>query len=317
MVEGLERRVARVEAALRRQRLFTYLRLAVYALLIIGVIVYVVGLYSSMDEWRVEPAGPPRLGVQAPPVMIVEAPIRIYNPDGNVLARMVYYKVYINGYYAGDGFIPYLRLQHGWSEHTIRLEVDLSRAGCGLAKALSTGENLTVRVEGLAMVDLKAFGKIPWRTVTVPFNTTAYEVPPPSLDPATRSILQLTVYLCNNSQRIITLLQSLQNATSYVPGLPGIPGGGGGGNTSTAPVNVTATWQLAPPGFNLTITISNPGPEPVTIEQVKVNGATIYQGPATLGPGESMSVTARVPVLPALVEVETDRGTVTLLAGTG
>jgi len=298
----LEERLSRVESMLRRQRLLGFARLAVTLILLAGVAVYLVGLYNSMGEWRVEAAEPPRVGVAAAGVVRFDLPVRVYNPDGDVLASLVYYRVYVNGFYVGDGFIPYLDLPSGWSEHVVSVEVDVSRLGCGVAKALGSGENLTVRVEGYANIELKAFGAIPWRTVTVPFNATLGEAETPKLDPATSTILGLYVYICENSD---SLLQLLEGASGVLDTLPA-PGGDDG-----APLRVEVLEAAGGPlGYTVRILVANEGQEPVTVTAVKVNGVNVVDEPFTLAPGESRVVEATTLAPPAIVEVESSAGTV-------
>jgi len=296
----LEQRVSRLESWFRRQRLLSMARLAVTLFLLAGVAVYLVGLYNSMGEWRVEAAEPPRVGVAAVGVVRFDLPVRIYNPDGDVLASLIYYRVYVNGFYVGDGFIPYLELPSGWSEHVITVEVDVSRLGCGVARALGSGENLTVTLAGYASIELKAFGVIPWRTVTAPFNVTLGEAEAPQLDPATSAMLSLYVYLCENSD---TILDILQGAGGLFP-LPG-------GSDTQAPLRVEVLEVTGyPGGYTVKILVANEGAEPITVTAVKVNGVNALDAPITLAPGESTVIEANTPLPPALVEVESSAGTV-------
>jgi len=295
----LEQRVSRLEAWFRRQRLLSLARLAVTLFLLAGVAVYLVGLYNSMGEWRVEAAEPPRVGVAAAGVVRFDLPVRVYNPDGDVMASLVYYRVYVNGFYVGDGFIPYLELPSGWSEHVISLEVDVSRLGCGVARALGYGENLTLTLTGYANVELKAFGVIPWRTVTVPFNVTLGEAEAPQLDPATRAMLRLYVYLCENSDTILDLLQ----------GAGGLLPAPGEGTQSPLRVEVLEITGY-PTSYTTRILVANEGAEPITVTAVKVNGENVLDYPVTLAPGESRVIEATTPLPPAIIEVESTAGTV-------
>jgi hypothetical protein len=308
---GVEERLARLEARARRARLFSLVKYSVYTLIIVGVIVYGVELYRTAGEWRVELADTPRVGLESPRVLSVSVPVRIFNPDGDVMARLVYYRVYIEGYYAGDGFVPYLHLPSGWSEHVFRLTIDLSRAGCGLAQALSSGSNVTVHVEGYAMVDLKAFGKLTWRTLTIPFNYTAANVQLPQLDPATRSLLALYIYACNNSSTLIQAIERLANLTSSLGGatpptapLPS-PSPGGGANLS-----VTAAAVPVLGGFNVTVIIANNGTEPVTVYNVTAGDSTV-EVDRTLEPGSFMIVNLTTTLPPVTATVRTSVGNVT------
>ncbi len=280
----------------------------IYLVIIIGVIVYLVGVYQHMDEWDAQLSGTPQVSPIGPTALHLEIPVKIYNPDGDVLARLVYYKVYVEGYYAGDGFIPYLDLKSGWSEHIFKVDLDLSRAGCGLAKALQAGSELTVRVEGYAMVDLKAFGIIPWKTVTVPFNVTATNVTLPGLPAEARAFLALTSYVCDHSGDVMSLIQLLEQTVS-TSNLTTPPK-----SNLTAPLNISVEGSPTPPiGYNITVKITNTGEEPVKIITVTVNGVPVLTTPRDLQPGESITLSTRVLTTPAVIIAYTDHGSATAL----
>ncbi len=304
MPSSIEERVARLETEDRRRRLVGLAKAAFYAFIIIGVVVYLAGLYSSLDEWRVEPAAPPRIGVEAFPVVKIEAPVRVYNPDGDVTARLVYYRVYVNGYYAGDGFIPYLRLSGGWSEHVLEVKVDVARLGCGVAKALSGGGKIRVRVEGYAVVDLKAFGVVPWRSVTVPFNASLGEAEAPRLDPATRSAAALIAYACRHSGDILRALTSTGGLPAQAPPSTLTPGS----MVSAEILSVEPTLR----GYAVEIRVVNNGESTVTVTSVRVNGVDRLEAPVSLAPGESRVIIVYSPTLPVTVTVETTAGSINL-----
>ena len=302
MSASLEERVARLEARMRRGRLLALAKYAFYAVIIVGVLVYLYDLYSTMDQWKAELSDRPRLGLVGPARLNAEFYVRVYNPDGDVFAKLVYYRVYINGYYAGDGFIPYLSLPSGWSEHKIGVEIDLSRASCGVARALSSGEDLTVRLEGYAMVDLKAFGRIPWRTVTVPFNVTAAQVEPPPLDDATRALLRLYVLACDEAPRVLKVLEALGLAAGSQA--PGGGGGEGGGGAAQPKLSVNATMEkLSITTYRVNVTIVNEGPGEAVVKAVYVNQVPVLEEPATIPQGGSLTLTALVHIPTATVTV--------------
>ncbi len=306
----LEERVSRLEAWARRARMFSYIRYAIYALIIVGVLLYGYSLYRSAGEWKVELADTPRVGLESPRVVSVRVPLRIFNPDGEVMAKLVYYRVYIEGYYAGDGFVPYLHLPSGWSEHVFTVEVDMSRASCGLAQALVEGSNATVRVEGYAMVDLKTFGGLTWRTVTLPFNYTATQVPLPQLDAATRSLLQLYLYACNHSDTILGIIQTITSRPgggqgfTPIPPAPGAPSQG----QSISPLNLSV--EVRPAGIttlNVTVTIENTGADTVVIYNVTINGE-VQTLNVQLPPGAKLTISGETNRLPVDVVVYSSAG---------
>ena len=307
----LEERVSRLEAWARRARVFSYIRYAIYALIIVGVVLYGYSLYRSAGEWKIELADTPRVGLESPRVVSVRVPLRIFNPDGEVMAKLVYYRVYIEGYYAGDGFVPYLHLPSGWSEHVFTVELDVSRVSCGLAQALVEGSNATVRVEGYAMVDLKTFGGLTWKTITLPFNYTATQVPLPQLDAATRSLLQLYLYACNHSDTILGIIQTITSRPggqgftpiSPTPG-PGAPGQG----QFVVPLNLSV--EVRPAGiaaFNVTVAIENTGMDTVTLYNITINSETQTLN-TQLPPGAAVTVYGLTDRLPVDVVVYSSAG---------
>ena len=306
----LGERVSRLEAWARRARVFSYIRYAIYALIIVGVVLYGYSLYRSAGEWKVELADTPRVGLESPRVVSVRVPLRIFNPDGEVMAKLVYYRVYIEDYYAGDGFVPYLHLPSRWSEHVFTVELDVSRASCGRARALAEGSNATVRVEGYAMVDLKTFGGLTWRTVTLPFNYTATQVPLPQLDAATRSLLQLYLYACNHSDTILGIIQTITSrpggGQGFIP-IPPAPGAPGQGQ-SISPLNLSV--EVRPAGIttlNVTVTIENTGADTVVIYNVTINGE-VQTLNVQLPPGAKLTISGETNRLPVDVVVYSSAG---------
>jgi len=272
-------------------------------IIIVGAVVYLYGLYVASKDWRVELAGVPEVGLAGYRSVSVEVPVRIYNPDGEVLAKLVYYRVYIEGEYAGDGFIPYLSLPSGWSEHVVRAEIDLARAGCGVSRALAEGGTISVRLEGYAMVDIKTIGGLTWKTVTVPFNVSAAEVEAPALDDKTRAFIRVFLLICDAPEQLSTVLGGLDG---FDLGLP---------ETSPSPEAgpIVVELEYADAGLarkEVVVVVSNSGGEPVTVERVVVNGEAVEVG-MVVEPGGEIRVETGVvlPVgAPVSVVVETSAG---------
>jgi len=272
-------------------------------IIIVGAILYLYGLYVASKDWRVELNGVPEVGVAGYRSISIEVPVKIYNPDGEVLAKLIYYRIYIDGEYAGDGFIPYLSLPPGWSEHVVQAEIDLARAGCGVSKALAEGGTISVRLEGYAMIDIKTFGGLTWRTVTVPFNVSAGEVEAPVLDDKTRTFVQLFLLICEAPDQLSTLLGGLEGFDLGLPGASPSPPAG----------SIAVELEYADAGLarkEVIVVVSNNGVEPVTVERVVVNGEAVEVG-SVVAPGGSLRVETGVVLTmgtPVTVVVETSVG---------
>ena len=193
-----------------------------------GVIFYLAGLYTHLDDWKAEVSAVPTMGMESPTVMTFDVPVNIYNPDGGVFVRNLYYRVYVNGEYVGDGFKPYLDLSSGNNTVDFNLKIDLLSLGCGVSKALLEKENITVRVEGFLQFDIKAFGVIPWKTITIPFNTTAKQFKAPDIPQQALAPLQLRTLICEHPDTVAQILQTLGSSGQH-------PGGDGGGWGFPAP----------------------------------------------------------------------------------
>ncbi len=194
MAAGLEERLERLEKWYRRSRILGTVKTVFYIILILGVAVYLYDINRAAGEWTVE-VGRPEIYPAGITSVEMRIPLEIYNPSDKIMAKMIYYRIYVNDYYVGDGFQPYLDLPPGWSNHTLQFRVDLTRVGCGLASTLSEASNLTVELRGYAMVDLYIFGKVPWRTITVSFDKEVAGVETPSLGEAARA-LELVNTMC-------------------------------------------------------------------------------------------------------------------------
>lgn len=311
-MSSLEERVSRLESTLRRMRLASTVKNAIYLVVIVGVAVYLYQLYVTAGQWQVELSDMPKIGLESPTQLKVTVPVKVYNPADRVFARLVYYKVYVEGYYAGDGLIPYLDLPPGWSEHRVSVVIDLDRVGCGLAKALSSKSNVTVEVQGYLMVDLKAFGVVTWKTVTLPFNATAAEVEVPALSEQAASLLSLYTLICDEAPRLVSVLSELAStpAGSLTPGQPSPRHGQGGAAPISVEADVSVTGFMA---YTATINITNTAAGPVKIEEVKVNGRMVGADilPVTLQPGETVTLTLETTSPTLLIEVTVNGQTYT------
>jgi hypothetical protein len=209
-------------------KVITALKVAFYLVVIGGAAAWGWTLYETRGEWSYRLAGRPTVSYVPPYTLRVDVPLEVYDPAGPVMAKLVYYNVYINGEQAGTGLIPYISLHKGWNNLTVTVNLDLSRISCGLAHALANGENLTVTVKGYAMIDIKTLGGLTWRTITVPYSIDAKQVQTPQIGQPARALLKIYDTICTSPsslasqtgqgiqqgvQQLINSLQQLLNQT--------------------------------------------------------------------------------------------------------
>ena len=175
-------------------RVVGLLRALFYLAVAVGLVVWLWDLYVSQQGWSVGLAEAPRVAPEGTNLRIGLV-LDVYNPSGStVRAKLVWYNIYMNGYYVGEGLIPYLELRPGHNIVRASVDVDVLHLPCAVARALSQGR-VSVDVKGYAMVTLMLFGRIPYRDVTVPIKATPYQWRP-SLDPATRNAVRFVDALC-------------------------------------------------------------------------------------------------------------------------
>jgi len=295
----------------KASKLVSTLRLIVYLIVIVGAALYLYGLYESRGEWRYEIGGAPRVSFVSPTVVSIEVPLRIYNPAGDVSAKLVYYQVYLNNVRVGDGLIPYLTLPHGWSNRTFKVTVDILDLGCGGVDALLKGK-ATVKVSGYAMVDIKTFGGLTWKTITVPFNTTAREARVPPVPEESKPALEAIAAMCK-------LAHSTPGFNIPFPtgSETGAGQGGTSGSTSSGEGNVTVYLDFRPAGFgrySVVVVVENNLDETVRAYRIvvhTVSGETARSVDLTIPPGGRVSYDTGVtaPIASTVtVEVYTDHG---------
>jgi hypothetical protein len=312
---SLEERVARLERAYKRSRIITALKVLLYLFLITGVLLYFAGLYQSRGEWKAEVSRAPSGSYEPPYTLNINIPLSIYDPDGTVTAKLIYYKLYIEGYPAGDGLIPYLKLKHGWNNITISAKIDLSRTTCGLAKALHEKNNVTIRVAGYAMIDLRVLGRFTWKTVTVPFNFTAREVSVPEIGEPAATFLGVYSYYCDHPG-ILAELPGLLNL-SGLSNLTGDQLPGASGSNNTLDLNIYYTYKLEGAGYNLTLIIENNMNDTINIYNIEINGENVMNQTLMLKPGDRVTLHAKVYSIVSLLRITTDRGEITKIITLG
>jgi len=197
----------------RFSRVLSKVKYLIYIVIVFGLIVYLYSVSSSISRWVIEPSSIPEIMPQGVSGIKIDMIFRVYNPGERVTAKLVYYRIYIDGNYVGDGFIPYLNLDHGWSEHRVIAYIDLTRVGCGTTEAILRGGGVNISIAGYAMVDIYLFGKIPWRSVTIPFNKTLANINVPRLDENSISVIKFYDLICRNGPKIIGFLSKVASAS--------------------------------------------------------------------------------------------------------
>ncbi len=195
-------------------KVITALKVIFYVIVIIGIVVYALDLYTSRGRWSASLQRPPEVSVQPPSTLNVLVDLNVYNPShGKVVVRDLWYNIYINNYFVGEGFKPYVVLFPGNNTLRLSTSIDLSRFPCPLAETFYNGENMTISVSGYAIANVMLFGKLSFRSVMVPFNVTAKEIKVPKLPEVTRSLLYVYIYYCQHSSEIEKALSKFSSLT--------------------------------------------------------------------------------------------------------
>jgi len=180
----------------RARRALRVLKALLYATIVAGIVFFAVDLYTTQSGWRVELAGPPRV-TPLGAVVEIEAPLSIYNPShSRVVAKLLWYSVYLGGEPVGQGLIPYLVLNPGPNRVSVDLKLDIVHMPCAAVENLANRGEIDISVKGYAMVTVMLFGRLGYRDIVVPFNTTAYRVKVP-LPPASRAALRIAAAMCS------------------------------------------------------------------------------------------------------------------------
>ena len=155
---------------------------------------FLVDLYYTRGGWSVALAERPEI-VPHGTYIRVNLVLDIYNPShSEIKAKLLWYSIYLNNEYVGEGLKPYLLLEPGHNKVRLGIDIDTLRLPCAVAEALAKG-TVTVRVKGYAIVTLMLFGKIGYKDITVPIDTKPYSEAI-SLDPATKKALGVVAALC-------------------------------------------------------------------------------------------------------------------------
>jgi LEA14-like dessication related protein len=216
---SLSEEIERIKRWIRTRRKISALKYAVYFLIIVGVVLYAVGAYNvllniEIGMWR--PPAANRVGLLEYEFTIH---LLINNPTPNTLeAKQIYYRLYLQDQFVGDGFKPYLIIRRGSNFETLSVRVNLWNFPSIVYDALSTG-SVRVRVETIATVPLRAFGIIPWQEVTLPTFTYENNIPLSiSLDDVRRVSLfgQDFSDVVSNVERLSSELESIRSSISSI-----------------------------------------------------------------------------------------------------
>ncbi len=196
-------------------KILTAIKVMFYLIVISGIVVYALDLYTSRGNWSVNLQRTPEISVEPPTTLRVSIDLKVLNPShSKVVIRDLWYNIYINGLFSGEGFKPYVVLSPG--NNTLRLvtSFDLNRLSCSLAETFYRGENVSIYISGYAIANLMVFGKFSFRSVMVPFNVTAKEVKVPKLPETARSFLYVYIYYCQHSTEIEKILSKISSSSN-------------------------------------------------------------------------------------------------------
>ncbi|MEB3759682.1 MAG: hypothetical protein GSR72_06880 [Desulfurococcales archaeon] len=195
--------------ALNVSKIISILKVMFYIVVVFGLVTYGYGLYVSSNDWRITVDGVPRIDYVSGPEVKITTTLDIYNPSGNnVNLYNVWYSVYIDNYYVGEGFMPYVILHPGNNKINTSITIEILDLPCNVARALSNNDTINITVKGYAVFQLKLYGKINYKQLTVSFNKTISNVEFPNAPPAADEMLRLLVTVCDSPQDIVTIITS-------------------------------------------------------------------------------------------------------------
>jgi len=163
--------VEQIKKWIRRRKILSAIKYTLYAILIVGIIIYLISIYDAAQSIEVTMYRSPSLERMGFMAYRITAYPNIVNPTGTSFeAKNVYVKIFVNGYYVSEIFKPYLRINPGNNLEKISFELNL-RDLPEIVKEVASNEGvIKVKFEGIATIPLKAFGIIPWHEVTVPLE---------------------------------------------------------------------------------------------------------------------------------------------------
>jgi len=179
-----------------------------YIIVLLGVIFFVADLYYTRAAWHVSLAERPEITPQGTQIKVTLV-LDVYNPShSTVKAKLLWYSIYIDDNYVGEGLKPYLVLKPGHNRVRLSVIIDPLHIPCAALDALSKGKAV-LQVKGYTIITLMLFGKIGYKDITVPINTKPEQISI-AITPTLQKALGLAAALCKMAE------------TGQAPGIPGI-----------------------------------------------------------------------------------------------
>ena len=153
-------------------RLWSYLT----TILVIGIIVYLILLYITAQSLSAKIIGVEKLGFD-PLTGNVKACFNVQvNNTGviDVTIEKIYYRVYVNGEYLGEGSREDVVIKRGVNTVKICLVSESRDIVKILKQLIIRGGKANVTIEGYVDIPIKSFGVIKMWSVELPFREEAY-----------------------------------------------------------------------------------------------------------------------------------------------
>ena len=203
---------------LKVSKIVSILKIMFYVVVIFGLVTYGYGLYVSSNDWRIEVEGVPRIDYVSASEVKITTTLNIYNPSrNNVKLYNVWYSIYIDNYYIGEGFIPYVNLRPGNNKINTSITIEILDLPCNVARALSNDNTINITVKGYAVFQLKLYGKINYKQLTVSFNKTIRNIEFPDAPSGANEMLRLLVTVCDSPHDIVTIITGMGSQYPFIP----------------------------------------------------------------------------------------------------
>ncbi len=156
------------------KRFFTKIWGIVTGLLIIGIVIYIILLYQTSQSISAEIKSIDSIRwIEFPDKIRVVFTLEINNTGAiDVTIEKIYYKIYINGEYLGEGVRENIMIKKGVNHIEISLDTSVSHIAKSTLQLLTSGGKANVTVEGYIQVPLKSFGVVKLWTAEITFSKT-------------------------------------------------------------------------------------------------------------------------------------------------
>jgi LEA14-like dessication related protein len=217
--QSFQEEIARIKRWIKRRRILSALKYTFYFFILIGVVLYAVGAYNLLNSVQISLERPPTANRVGSLEYEFTIHLLINNPTSTQFtAKNIYYKLYLQDQFVGDGFKPYLTIKPGLNSESVSIRINLWNFPSIISDALSTG-SVRVRVEGTATVPLLAFGIIPWQEVTLQIPPYEYTIPLEISIDETKSVGlfgQDFSDVVSNVERLSSELESIRSSISSI-----------------------------------------------------------------------------------------------------